>query len=128
MRQYFLRSLIFLARSVRVLGGFITALGNKKLENIDFGIADSAWTVTNIANSWDNISGSGVYFPLIDNGGVSVTAGASYKVDFSYDAFRPALYVKQYLTKILDGSGYTYDFPLLSTALMNRLYRIIRSN
>lgn len=98
------------------LGGFITALGNNKLEDIDFGIADQTWNVTNISSSWDNISGTGVYYPLIDNGGVSTN-----KVDFSYDALRPALYVKQYLTKILDGSGYTYDFPLLSTALMNRL-------
>ncbi|CAB4137206.1 hypothetical protein UFOVP321_12 [uncultured Caudovirales phage] len=98
------------------LGGFITALGNKKLEDIDFGIADIAWTATNIANSWDNISGSGVYFPLIDYGQESTN-----KIDFSFDAFRPALYVKQYLTNILDWSGYTYDFPLLSTALMNRL-------
>jgi hypothetical protein len=98
------------------LGGFITALGNNKLEDINFGIADTAWTYTNIENSWDNISGTGVYFPLIDYGNESTN-----KVDFSFDAFRPALYVKQYLTKILDGSGYTYDFPLLSTSLMNRL-------
>ena len=98
------------------LGGFITALGNNKLEDINFGIADTAWTYTNIANSWDNISGTGVYFPLIDYGNESTN-----KVDFSFDAFRPALYVKQYLAKILDGSGYTYDFPLLSTSLMNRL-------
>jgi len=98
------------------LGGFINALGNSKLEDIDFGIADTNWTYTNIQNSWDNISGTGVYFPLIDYGVESTN-----KVDFSFDAFRPALYVKQYLTKILDGSSYTYDFPLLSTALMNRL-------
>lgn len=98
------------------LGGFITALGNNKLEDIDFGIADQTWNVTNISASWDNISGTGVYYPLIDNGNVSTN-----KVDFSFDAFRPALYVKEYLTKILDGSGYTYEFPLLSTALMNRL-------
>jgi hypothetical protein len=98
------------------LGGFINALGNKKLEDIDFGIADVTWNYTNIQNSWDNISGTGVYFPLIDYGVESTD-----KVDFSFDAFRPALYVKEYLTKILDGSGYTYDFPLLSTALMNRL-------
>jgi len=103
------------------LGGFINALGNNKLEDIDFGIADQTWNAATIATSWDNISGTGVYYPLIDNGGVSVTAGGSYKVDFSFDAFRPALFVKQYLTKILDGSGYTYEFPLLSTALMNRL-------
>jgi hypothetical protein len=98
------------------LGGFINALGNNKLEDIDFGIADQTWNVTTIANSWDNISGGGVYYPLIDNGNVSTN-----KIDFSFDAFRPALFVKQYLTKILDGSGYTYDFPLLSTALMDRL-------
>ena len=98
------------------LGGFITALGNKKLEDIDFGIADTAWTATNIANSWDNISGTGVYFPLIDYGNESTN-----KVDFSYDAFRPALYVKQYLDKIIEGSGYTWTFPLLDTDLMKRL-------
>ena len=98
------------------LGGFINALGNSKLEDIDFGIADTNWTYTNIQNSWDNISGTGVYFPLIDYGVESTN-----KVDFSFDAFRPALYVKEYLTKILDGSGYTYEFPLLSTELMNRL-------
>lgn len=98
------------------LGGFITALGNNKLEDIDFGIADQTWNASTISASWDNISGTGVYYPLIDNGVVSTN-----KIDFSFDAFRPALYVKQYLTKILDGSGYTYDFPLLSTALMNRL-------
>ena len=98
------------------LGGFINALGNYKLEDIDFGIADTTWNYTNIQNSWDNISGTGVYFPLIDYGVESTN-----KVDFSFDAFRPALYVKEYLTKILDGSGYTYEFPLLSTALMNRL-------
>jgi len=103
------------------LGGFITALGNKKLEDIDFGIADQTWNVTNISSSWDNISGTGVYYPLIDYGGVSTTAGASFKRDFSFDAFRPALYVKQYLEKIISDSGYTWDFPLLSTALMNRL-------
>jgi hypothetical protein len=98
------------------LGGFINALGNNKLEDIDFGIADQTWNATTIANSWDNISGTGVYYPLIDNGNVSTN-----KIDFSFDAFRPALFVKQYLTKILDGSGYTYDFPLLSTSLMDRL-------
>jgi hypothetical protein len=98
------------------LGGFINALGNKKLEDIDFGIADQTWNVTNIANSWDNISGSGVYYPLIDYGNESTN-----KVDFSFDAFRPALYVKEYLENIISDSGYTWDFPLLSTALMNRL-------
>jgi hypothetical protein len=98
------------------LGGFIAALGTKKLEDLDFGIADIAWTNTNIASSWDSIAGSGVYFPLIDYGVVSTN-----KVDFDFKAFRPALYVKEYLTNIINTSGYTWDFPLLSTALFDRL-------
>ena len=98
------------------LGGFIAALGTKKLEDLDFGIADVAWTNTNIANSWNSIAGSGVYFPLIDYGAVSTN-----KVDFDFKAFRPALYVKQYLTNIINTSGYTWDFPLLSTSLFDRL-------
>ena len=98
------------------LGGFIAALGTKKLEDLDFGIADLAWTNTNIANSWNSITGSGVYFPLIDYGVVSTN-----KVDFDFKAFRPALYVKEYLTNIINTSGYTWDFPLLSTSLFNRL-------
>lgn len=98
------------------LGGFIASLGTKKLEDLDFGIADVAWTNTNIANSWDTIAGTGVYFPLIDYGAVS-----SNKVDFDFKAFRPALYVKEYLTNIINTSGYTWDFPLLSTSLFDRL-------
>ena len=98
------------------LGGFIAALGTKKLEDLDFGIADLAWNNTNIANSWNSITGSGVYFPLIDYGVVSTN-----KVDFDFKAFRPALYVKEYLTNIINTSGYTWDFPLLSTSLFNRL-------
>lgn len=98
------------------LGGFIASLGTKKLEDLDFGIADVAWTNTNIANSWNSIAGTGVYFPLIDYGAVS-----SNKVDFDFKAFRPALYVKEYLTNIINTSGYTWDFPLLSTSLFDRL-------
>jgi hypothetical protein len=98
------------------LGGFITALGNQKLENLDFGIADQTYNETTIANSWDTIAGSGVYYPLIDYGGAS-----TLKVDFDFKTFKPALFVRQYLEKIIGSSGYTWDFPLLSSALMNRL-------
>lgn len=105
------------------LGGFITALGNKKLtgndqqaDDLDFSAYDRAWNYTNIINSWDTIAGSGVYFPLIDYGDVSVN-----KIDFQYKAFRPAFYVKEILEKILAASGYTWDFQFLSSALMQRL-------
>jgi len=105
------------------LGGFMTALGNKKLtgnedeaDDLDFSDYNVAWNFTNITNSWDSIDGSGLYFPLIDYGNTSTN-----KVDFNYTAFRPALYVKEILQKIQQSSGYTWEFPLLDTDLMNRL-------
>ena len=103
------------------LGGFMSALGNKKLEDLDFSAYNTAWNFTNITNSWDNISGSGVFFPLIDYGAVSSTVAGREKKDFDYKAFKPAIYVKELLNKIKDNSGYTWDFPVLNTALFNRL-------
>lgn len=99
------------------LGGFMSALGNAKLQDLDFSLYNQTWNYTNIQNSWNTIAGSGVYFPLIDYGQVSTA-----KVNFKYPAFRPALYVREYLEKILTGSGYTWNFPMLtSSALMQRL-------
>jgi len=98
------------------LGGFISSLGNKRLEDLDFSDYDEDWTFNNITSSWDTVSGYGVYYPLIDTGAVSTN-----KVDFQYKAFKPALYVKEYLEKIIAGTDYTWDFPLLETDLMKRL-------
>lgn len=98
------------------LGGFISALGNSRVQDLDFSTYDQIWNYTNITNSWNTISGSGVYFPLIDFGSVSVN-----KADFQFNAFRPAFYVKEILEKMIVASGYTWDFPLLETDLMKRL-------
>jgi hypothetical protein len=99
------------------LGGFMSQLGNSKLEELDFSAYNQVWNYTNIQNSWNTVAGSGVYYPLIDYGKVSTN-----KIDFIYRAFRPAFYVRQYLEKILTNSGYTWNFPMLtSSALMQRL-------
>jgi hypothetical protein len=98
------------------LGGFVSALGNNRLENLDFSSYNIAWNFTNIQNSWNNVTGGGIYFPLIDYGGLS-----GNKVDFDFKAFRPAFYVREILNKIITASGYTWDFPLLSTALFDRM-------
>jgi len=103
------------------LGGFMSALGNKRLEDLDFSEYDEDWTVANITASWDNINASGVYYPLIDYGNVTTN-----NTDFQFKAFKPALYVKEYLNKIKDDSGYTWDFPLLNTNLLKRL--VVPSN
>jgi hypothetical protein len=98
------------------LGGFVSALANKKIEDLDFSAYDATWNSTNISTSWDTIAGAGLYFNLVDYGGVSTN-----KIDFDFTAFRPALYVRQILEKTLTASGYTWDFPALSSALFNRL-------
>ena len=103
------------------LGGFISALGNKRLEDLDFSDYNEDWTLANITGSWNNINASGVYYPLIDYGNVT-----SNNVDFDFKAFKPALYVNEYLKKIKEGSGYTWDFPLLETNLLKRL--VVPSN
>lgn len=99
------------------LGGFIAALGNEKLENLDFSQYDHTWNMTNITGSWDNVQGSGYYYPLMDYGLVS----SANKHDWNVQAFRPALYVKEYMDKIINGSGYTYEASFFNSAVFRRL-------
>ena len=100
------------------LGGFITALGNKRLSDLDFSAYNHVYDVTNIKASWDSVAGSGYFYPLIDYGNVSTD-----KVNFQVKSFRPALYVAEYLEKIFAGTDYTYTLDLLSgdQELFNRL-------
>lgn len=103
------------------LGGFIAALGNNRLQDLDFSAYDETWTASNITASWDTINGTGVYYPLIDYGNVSTN-----KSDFQYKAFRPALYVYEYMDKIITGAGYTWESTFFNTNFFKRL--IIPSN
>ena len=103
------------------LGGFINQLGNKRLEDLDFSAYDHTYSVANISNSWNNAGGSGYYYPLIDYGNVSTGAYGTAKKDFQYTTFRPALYVKQYIDKIFEGTDYNYDCSFFNSALFKRL-------
>lgn len=98
------------------LGGFVSALGNKKIEELDFSAYNFAWTFTNITNSWNGVDGSGYFCPLIDYGQVSVG-----KHDWQYKAFRPALFVREYVKKIIENAGYTFESAFFDTALFKRL-------
>ena len=98
------------------LGGFITELGNRRLEDLDFSEYNHTWNVTAIQNSWDTINGSGYYYPLIDYGDVSTN-----KDDFHVSTFRPALYVKEYIEKIFAGTTYTLNCDFFETDLFKKL-------
>ena len=98
------------------LGGFVSKLGNSKLQDLDFSAYNHSYTGTNIVNSWDTVNGSGYYYPLIDYGKVSLQ-----KQSFYYRAFRPALYVKEYMEKIITEAGYTYESNFFNTNFFKRL-------
>jgi hypothetical protein len=98
------------------LGGFIDSLGNGRLEDLDFSAYDHTYNVTNIANSWDAQRGQGYYYPLIDYGNVSTD-----KVNFQYSAFRPALYIKEYIDKIFANTFYEYESDFLNSEFFKRL-------
>jgi len=105
------------------LGGFITALGNSRLEDLDFSAYDHTYNVSNITSSWNSITGVGYYYPLIDFGNVSTGTYGVLKKDFQVSTFRPALFVKEYIDKIFAATDYTYDLDLESPDLnlFNRL-------
>jgi hypothetical protein len=99
------------------LGGFVSKLGNLRIEDLDFSAYNHTYDVSGITGSWANANaGAGYIYPHIDYGTYSTN-----KKDWKYGTFRPAFFVKEYFEKILNNSGYTYDFPLLLTDRFKRL-------
>ena len=105
------------------LGGFITALGNSRIEDLDFSAYDHTYNVSNITSSWNSITGAGYYYPLIDFGNVSTGTYGTFKKDFQVSTFRPALFVAEYIDKMFAGTDYTYTLDLEANdlELYNRL-------
>ncbi len=109
------------------LGGFVAALGNGKIEELNFSDYNHDWTLANIQASWDESGdrgennssayGSGYYYPLIDYGKVS----SADKQDWDVRAYRPALYVREYMDKLITDSGYTYESSFFNSAVFRRL-------
>lgn len=97
-----------------------TSVGSKLLEHINFTDLDHFWNYTNINNSWNNRNttpGVGYFYPLINYGKVDGTA----LHDFHDQALRPAIYVKEYINRIFDLSGYTFDCSFFNTDFFKRL-------
>ena len=84
-------------------------------------------TVINITTSFPsgvNTSGTvsvtkrgiGYYYPLIDYGNVSTD-----KKNYQYKAFRPAIFVKEIITKIIQNAGYTWQSNFFKSNFFTRL-------
>jgi hypothetical protein len=106
------------------LGGFVSAMGNKKLEELDFSAYNHKWDTTFIEASWDKTAignntstwGDGYFYPLVDYGQASTN-----KIDFKVNTIRPALFLREYLTKTIAAAGYTYTCAMFDTAWFKRL-------
>lgn len=64
----------------------------------------------------NNKGGCGVYYPLIDYGTYSTD-----KISYKFKTFRPALFVKEYLNKIITGVGYSYESKFFESNFFERL-------
>ena len=99
------------------LSGLMSEISNKKLEDLDFSDYDHILNHTEISDSWDNTPGSGYFYPLIDYGLYRETAVVSgLNDDYDIGTFRPALYVKEYLDKMFEAAGYTYESDFFNSA------------
>lgn len=104
------------------LSGLMSEISNKKLEDLDFSDYDHTLTHTNISDSWDNVPGSGYFYPLIDYGLYRETAVLSgLNDDYEIGTFRPAFYVKEYIDKMFEAAGYTYDSNFFDSAYFKSL-------
>jgi len=105
------------------LGGFFSKLGSKKLEELDFSAYNHVYNVANISSSWNNnANGSGYFYPLIDYGNVSPATNPYFaKKSFYFTAFRPALFVKEYMDKIITGAGYTWQSNFFNTNFFKKI-------
>jgi hypothetical protein len=98
------------------LGSLVGELGYGKLEDLDFSLYDHVWNGSNITSSWENVTGGGYYYPLVDYGTTSVA-----KVDYDIRTFRPALFVREYIDKMLTDAGYTWESDLMNTQRFKNL-------
>ena len=104
------------------LGGFISKVGNSRLEDLDFSAYNQNYTNANIVASFDNAnSGTGIYYPLVDIGKVSDGTNGVAKKDYQYQALRPALHVREYIDKIITNAGYTFTSDYFNTDFFKRL-------
>ena len=95
--------------------------GVSLLENIDFTDLNHTYTYANMVASWNNRNtnpGVGYFYPLIDYGKVAETSARNH---FYEQALRPAVYVREYIERIFNLSGYTYECDFFDTAFFKRL-------
>ncbi len=97
------------------IGNLFETIRDKYLQDLDLTSLDHSWNNTNIAASWTAAIGQGYVYPMIDIG------GRSNYILWNTQDFKPAIYLKQYIDKIISEAGYTYDSTFLNSDLFKSL-------
>lgn len=97
----------------------------KELTDIDFSDLNHYWNEGNITDSWDvNVSAPGVgyYYPFVDYGQNferQNTAPASFL--YTDADFYPAIYVREYVDRIISDAGFTWESDFFDSDYFKRL-------
>ena len=102
-------------------------IGDSELRDLDFSEYDHEYTLTNVENSWATsiikngssypfTIGEGYVYPLIDYG------FSTDLQNFNLINLYPALSVREYMVKIFENAGYTWDSTFLDSTFFKRLY------
>jgi len=89
-----------------------------KLNEIDFSDLEHSITIANIVASWSAPVGVGYVYPLIDNDSI-VASGLVVQADINKQL--PCIYAKEFVDRIFEQSGNTYESTFLESELFKRL-------
>lgn len=99
------------------LMNFFSAIGKKKLREIDFSDLDHTYTSANIQATWG--AGLEYVYPMIDYGDDFDSVLGDKK--WTVRQFRPALYAKAIVDRIFDYAGFTYDSTFFDSTPFTKL-------
>lgn len=97
------------------LANIFAEIGEQELTDLDFSDLDHTYALANITTSWVAPVGTGYTYPLIDNG------FSSDLQNFSINNMYPAIYVKEYIDRIFEDSGFTYESNFFDSSFFKHL-------
>ena len=97
------------------IGSIFESIKDLYLDDLDFVDLNHVWNETNIVASWTPTLGTGYTYPMIDYGGRT-----SY-TNWTVEDFKPAIFVREYMTRIFSEQGYTISSSFFDTTLFKSL-------
>lgn len=97
------------------LSNIFTAMGDKKLSDINLSTWNHTYNKANIKTSWSAPVGTGYVYPFIDYG------YSPNGIDYDVSHFFPAVYLKEYIDQIFQITGFQYSSTFFTSNLFKRL-------